>query len=104
MIELEVKALRAAAGEAAAVALGGGKDTAAVLGNVLIDADADGMRLSATDMDLLVERHVDVVVQNHDEPGLCGEIEDSIESGIGEARRVAGHLRRHELFVNRELA
>ena len=52
----------------------------------------------------LRERHVDVVVQQHDEPDFAGEIEDAVERRIGEARGVAGHLRRHELLVDRELA
>ena len=37
-------------------------------------------------------------------PTLGREIEDPVERGIGEARDVAGHLRRDELLVDRELA
>ena len=52
----------------------------------------------------LRERHVDVVVHDHDEPDLAGEVEDPIERRVGEARGLAGDLRRDELLVDRELA
>jgi hypothetical protein len=47
---------------------------------------------------------IDVVVEDHDEPGFGGEVEDAIERRVGEAGRVAGDLRRHELLVDAELA
>ena len=46
------------------------------------------------------ERHVDVVVQDHDEPGLAGEVEDAIERRVREAGGFAGDLRRDELLVD----
>ena len=52
----------------------------------------------------LRERHVDVVVQEHDEPDLAGEVEQAVERGFGQAGGLAGDLRRDELLVNRELA
>ena len=52
----------------------------------------------------LRERHVDVVVQEHDESDLAGEIEDPVERRIREAGRLAGDLGRDELLVDRELA
>ncbi len=50
------------------------------------------------------ERHVDVVVEDHDQPGLGGELEDAIEGGVGKARRFSGDLRGDELLVDAELA
>src|SRR5262245_58169085 len=52
----------------------------------------------------LAERAIHVVMENDHQPGLCGEIEDSVERGIDQARWPTGDLRRHELLVNRELA
>ena len=39
---------------------------------------------------LLRERHVDVVVQDHDEAGFGGELENAVERGVGQAGGFAG--------------
>ena len=52
----------------------------------------------------LRERHVDVVVQDHDEAGLGGEVENAIERRIGQAGRLARDLGRDEFLVDGELA
>ena len=52
----------------------------------------------------LCERHVDVVVEDDDEPALGGEVENPIERRIGQARGLAGNLRGHEFLVDAELA
>ena len=38
---------------------------------------------------VLGERHVDVVVEDHDEPGLGRKVENAIERGIGQAGGLA---------------
>jgi hypothetical protein len=53
---------------------------------------------------LLRERHVDVVVDDHDEARFRGEVEDAIERGVCEAGSLAGDLGRDELLVDAELA
>ena len=40
----------------------------------------------------LGERHVDVVVQDHDEPNLAREVENAVERRVGQARSVASDL------------
>ena len=52
----------------------------------------------------LGKRRVGIAVNEHDEPDLAGEVEQSIERGVGDARRFTGDLRGHELLVDRELA
>ena len=52
----------------------------------------------------LRERRVDVVVQEDQEAGLGAERQDAVERGVLQAGGVAGHLRRHELLVDAELA
>jgi hypothetical protein len=52
----------------------------------------------------LRERHVHVVVEDDDEPGLAREVQDPVEGGIDEAGRLARDLRGDELLVDRELA
>ena len=52
----------------------------------------------------LRERHVDVVVEDHDEARLGGELEDAVERGIREAGRLARDLGRDEFLVDAELA
>lgn len=60
MIEVEARLLKAAAVEAAAVAASGA-DAVPILANVLIDADQSGLRLCATDMDMALDRHVELM-------------------------------------------
>ena len=36
--------------------------------------------------------HVDVVVKDHDEAGFSRKLQDAIEGGVGQARRLAGDL------------
>jgi hypothetical protein len=43
-------------------------------------------------------------VQDHDETGFGGEVQNAIERGIGEARGFTRNLRRDELLVDAELA
>jgi hypothetical protein len=38
------------------------------------------------------ERHVDVAVQDDNEPHLAGEVEHPVERGVGQAGSVARHL------------
>ena len=52
----------------------------------------------------LREGHVDVVVEDDDEPGLAREVEDPVEGGIDEAGRLSRDLRGDELLVDGELA
>ena len=37
-------------------------------------------------------------------PDVGGEVEDAVESGVGQAGRLAGNLRGDELLVDAELA
>ncbi len=50
------------------------------------------------------ERRVHVTVDERHQPDLSGEVEQAVEGAVGDARRFAGDLRRHEFLVNRELA
>jgi hypothetical protein len=43
-------------------------------------------------------------VEDHDEAGFGGEVEDAIERRVGQAGGLAGDLRRDELLVDAELA
>jgi hypothetical protein len=52
----------------------------------------------------LRERHVHVVVDDAKQPGLRAEVEDPVQGGIGQARRLAVDLGGDELLVDGELA
>jgi len=54
--------------------------------------------------DVLREWEIDVVVQDDDEAGFGGEIEDAVESGIFEAGYFARNFCGNEFLVNGELA
>src|SRR5688572_29919094 len=49
---------------------------------------------------LLREGHVDIVVKEHDEARLRGEVEDLVKRRIEETGSAAGDFCRHELLVN----
>jgi hypothetical protein len=52
---------------------------------------------------LLGERPVHVIVDQHDQADLGGEIEDPVQGRVGGARDVPLDLGGHELLVDREL-
>src|SRR3954449_902840 len=52
----------------------------------------------------LIERRVDIAVDENDQPGFCREIEDAVQRWIEKASAIARDLRGHELLVDGEFA
>ena len=50
------------------------------------------------------EGDIDVVMNQNDEPDVCGRIKDSVERRIEQTGDVAGNLARDKFFVDREFA